>query len=90
MGVAAAGVSPQPRRVVFRQGALLQQQFSLTVEDEYGKGAMETRYNMGGHLLHDADLLILFVDEDYVFHFGGFNGEFYELFSFNSFNSPFF
>ena len=54
---------------------------------------METWHNMGGHLLHDADLLILFVDEDYVFHVVGFNGEFYELFSFNSFNSfnsPFF
>ena len=71
MGVAAAGVGPQPRRVVFRQGALLQQQFPFAVKDEYGKGAMETRHNMGGHLLHDADLLVLFVDEDYVFHVGG-------------------
>ena len=30
---------------------------------------METRHDMGGHLLHDAKLLVLFVNEDYMFHF---------------------
>ena len=54
LGMTAAGVGPQAGGVVFRQGALLEQQFALRVKDEDGEGAVETRDDMGGHLLHDA------------------------------------
>ena len=67
--VAATGVGPQARGVVFREGSLLEQELAMAVKDEYGEGTMEPWHDMGGHLLHDADLLILFVDEDDLFHY---------------------
>ena len=66
--VAAAGVGPEAGGVVFRQGALLQQQLAFAVEDEYGEGTVETGHDVCGHLLHDAYLGIVMIDKDYVFH----------------------
>ena len=67
--VAATGVGPQARGVVFREGSLLEQELAMAVKDEYGEGAMEPWHDMRGHLLHDANLLVLLVDEDDLFHY---------------------
>ena len=74
--VAAAGVGPQSRGVVFGKSSLLEQQFAFAVEDEYGEGAVETRHDVCSHLFHDAYLGIVMIDKDYVFHYV--NYEFYK------------
>ena len=60
-GMAATGVGPQARGVVFRQSALLHEEFALGIEDEDGESTMQMRADMGGLLLHQTYLVIVIV-----------------------------
>ena len=60
--MAATGVGPKARGVVFREGALLHEQFAFAVEDKNGKSAMEMWRDVRLHLLHQSDLLVAFVN----------------------------
>ena len=67
-GMTATSVGPETGGVVFGQCPLLQQQLTFQVKNEYRKGAVKPWHDVGGHLLHDANLGILFVDKDYMFY----------------------
>ena len=47
--------------MVFRKGTLLEQELTSAVEEEDGEGTVETRDDVGGHLLHDAYLGVVIV-----------------------------
>jgi hypothetical protein len=60
--MAAAGVGPEARGVVFGEGALLQQQFAFRVKDEDGKGSMQMWRDMRGLFLHLTNRLVVLID----------------------------
>jgi len=50
--------------VVFGVGPLLQQQSSLTVEDEYRKGAMQPASSVRLYFFHGTHVVSICIDED--------------------------
>jgi hypothetical protein len=68
-GMAATGVGPQSRGVVFRQSALLHEELALGIEDKDGESPMQMRADMGGLLLHQSDGMVLLIYQNYIFHF---------------------
>ena len=64
--MAAAGVGPQTRSVVFGKRALLKQHLSFAVEDENREGTVQRRVDVSGLLLHQSDLVVVGINEDDV------------------------
>jgi hypothetical protein len=60
--MAAAGVGPQTRGVVFREGSLLHEQFAFRIEQKDRESPMKMRINMGCLLLHCPNFLVILVN----------------------------
>ena len=67
--MSAAGVRPEPAKMVFRCRSLLEQHASVRTEEHDGKRTVEKAGAcVGLKLLGRADLLIQFVYENDLFH----------------------
>lgn len=65
--VATAGIGPEARGMVFGQSPLLEKHFVFAIEDKDREGAMKGGIDMSFHFLHQANLIIKFIDEHNVF-----------------------
>ena len=65
--MAAAGVGPQARSVVFCERTLLEQHLPFAVEDENREGTVQRRVDVSGLLLHQSNWIVLIINEDDVF-----------------------
>ena len=65
--MAAAGVGPQSRGVIFGERTLLEQHLAFAVEDENREGTVQRRVDVSGLLLHQSDWVIVGINEDDVF-----------------------
>jgi hypothetical protein len=67
--MAAAGVGPEIRGVIFTGRSTLQQQFKVVIEHEDGKGTMQQATPVGLEFFHAAGYTILVVDQnDFINH----------------------
>ncbi len=66
--MSAAGIRPQAAGVVFRFRPALEQQLTRRVEDENGERAVQTPRRVGGQFFRRAQLAVVFVYEDDLFH----------------------
>ena len=66
-GMAAARVCPKSTAVVLVVGTLLEQQFSLAVENEHTERPVQNAFFMGRHLFHGALGLVQRIHQDDVF-----------------------
>src|SRR5579872_1676881 len=60
----AAGIRPQPARVILLRIALLQQHASLVVDQEDREGAMQEALSMGCELGGNPHRTVLLIDQD--------------------------
>ncbi len=67
--VAAAGIGPEQRRMVFVVRALLEHDFILVVEDKDRKRPVQHCFLVCFELGHESDRLIVGIDKDDVFFF---------------------
>jgi hypothetical protein len=67
--VAAAGIGPQQRRMVFVVRALLQHDLVVVFENKYRKRPVQNGFLVRLEFWHEPDLLVVFVDENDVFFF---------------------
>jgi hypothetical protein len=60
----AAGVGPEPRRMILVGVTFLKQQFLFIVEYKYGEGTVEQPFLMGPKLFATARGIVIFIDEN--------------------------
>jgi len=67
--MAATRIAPKSPGMIFRRGALLQQDPAGSVEDKYRNGAVKLTAAMRRHLAGEADLIVVQVNQNHlVFH----------------------